>query len=356
MKAKAGFFSFIGFVFFLQIFLVSATAATIRIMPLGDSITAGYTGSPDAVGYRRSLYLSLVDAGQTVDFVGSLADGIPGDFDKDHEGHSGWEANQIRDGVYSWLVLNPADIVLLHIGTNDIDDDQSAAAVRDEINQILNVIDDYEDDSGIEVIVILARIINRQDPFTLKGLRTTALNGLLQTLIDNRLASGDKIRVADHESALDYPDDMNDLLHPNMTGYEKMADVWFSALLEDIFPAADAGSNQSVDEGETVTLDGSNSNDPPFNPISDYFWEQTGGKPVTISDPAVVQPTFTAPDAGSQGETLTFRLTVNYSDNFESSDTTIVMVNGHSSSSSSSGCFIGTAANGLLMPYGTKFK
>jgi len=344
MKAKAGFFSFIVFVFFLQIFLVSATAATIRIMPLGDSITRGITGSSDDAGYRRSLYLSLVAAGQTVDFVGSLADGIPGDFDKDHEGHTGWEANEIKDAVYSWLDQNPADIVLLHIGTNDIEDDQSAAAVRDEINQILNVIDGYEDDNGTEVIVILARIINRQDPSTPKGLETTALNGLLQTLVGNRLAYGDKIRVADHESALDYPDDMNDPLHPNMTGYEKMADVWFSALLEDIFPAADAGSKQSVDKGVTVMLDGSNSNDPGFNPISSYFWEQTGGKLVTISDPAVVQPTFTAPDAGSQGETLTFRLTVSYSDSFESTDTTNVTVNGHSSLSST-GCFIGTVAN-----------
>ena len=288
----------------------------------------------------------MIGQGYDVDFVGSmpLAPPTDPDFDYDHEGHGGIMANEIRDNVYGYLEDNPADIVLLHIGTNDINVGQDAAGVRHEINEILNRIDDYENDYSTEVIVILALIINRDDPTTPAGVRTTTLNSLLQTLVNTRSTTGDQIRAVDHENALIYPDDMANTLHPNMSGYYKMADVWFSALLEDILPAADAGSNQSADEGEAVTLDGSNSKDPGFNPISSFFWEQTGGKLVTISDPAVVQPTFTAPDAGSRGDTLSFRLTVTYSDSFESTDTTIVMVNGHSSSSNSSsgGCFIGT--------------
>ncbi|MCG7852061.1 MAG: hypothetical protein MIO92_06030, partial [Methanosarcinaceae archaeon] len=126
-------------------------------------------------------------------------------------------------------------------------------------------------------------------------------------------------------------------------GYAKMANVWFSAL-QKILPAADAGPDQRVDEGETVTLDGSNSNNPKFNPITSYYWAQTEGTTTTLLDPTVVQPTFTAPDVGSRGEKLSFRLTVTYSDGALSSDNTGVNVNGHSSSSSSSGCFIGTAA------------
>ena len=45
-----------------------------RIMPLGDSITRGTLGSSDDTGYRRSLFLQLIGAGYTVDFVGSEFD------------------------------------------------------------------------------------------------------------------------------------------------------------------------------------------------------------------------------------------------------------------------------------------
>ena len=55
-------------------------------MPLEDSITWGIAGSSDDSGYRRSLYFAFTGAGSTVDFVGSRNDGIPDDFDKDHEG------------------------------------------------------------------------------------------------------------------------------------------------------------------------------------------------------------------------------------------------------------------------------
>ena len=349
MRAKARFFSLIIFIFFIQIILVSVAAAATRIMPLGDSITRGTTDpnppDPNVVGYRQTLYLDLTDEGYDVDFVGGVQGGgsaVPA-FDIDHEGHGGWEADEIVNGnsgdlgagaLADWLAAHEPDIVLLHIGTNDISDGETPADIVSQVELILDEIFAYD----TKIVVILAQIIN-QNPYSQA---TTDFNNLLPDMVDFHPQS-DNIFVVDHESALTYPGDLVDNVHPNMTGYSKMADVWFDTL-ENILPEADAGSNQSVDEGETVTLDGSNSNDPPFNPISDYFWEQTGGKPVTISDPAVVQPTFTAPDAGSQGETLTFRLTVNYSDNFESSDTTIVMVNGHSSSSSSGGCFIGTAA------------
>ena len=147
-------------------------AGPVRIMPLGDSITYGGCSS-DLSGYRRELCLSL--AGYAVDFVGSLQTG-PSDFDNDHEGHPSWHADEIRDNVYNWLVDNPADIVLLHIGTNDISTWQNASQIATEIGQILDEIDHYEDDNYVNIIVILARIINREDPMSQLGLVTTDLN------------------------------------------------------------------------------------------------------------------------------------------------------------------------------------
>ena len=168
----------------------------------------------------------LIGAGYSVDFVGSQHNGSLEDFDHDHEGHSGWRAEEIRDNITGWLNSTPADVILLHIGTNDISNNQGAASTAAEIGQILDRIDDWESINN-GVWVVLARIINRND--SLSGI-TTTLNGLIQNLADTRIADGDRIIVVDMESALIYPDDLYDIVHPNNTGYGKMAAAWFAVL------------------------------------------------------------------------------------------------------------------------------
>ena len=95
------------FVFLSHLILVPAADAVNKIMPLGDSITRGIAGSTDDTGYRRSLYFALVGAGFPVDFVGNHNDGIPDDFDKNHEGHGGWTAEEIIFGrlLNHWQVI-----------------------------------------------------------------------------------------------------------------------------------------------------------------------------------------------------------------------------------------------------------
>jgi len=225
----------------------------IRIMPLGDSITKG-TGTcsePDTylncIGYRQDLWNALVDNGYSIDFVGSQGSQFQDDYldpyhDNDHEGHGGRTADWIRDRVYGpsdhFLLDNPADIVLLHIGTNDINGLPLLSDPNDvvnEVSQILDKINNYGTNEGHEVWVILARIINRSDPLSDKGQLTTDFNMSLQSMADSKIAGGDNILVVDMEAALIYPDDLGDNLHPNDTGYSKMANEWFSALEHVIF-------------------------------------------------------------------------------------------------------------------------
>jgi len=62
-------------------------------------------------------------------------------------------------------------------------------------------------------------------------------------------------------------------------------------------PIADAGTNQVVVSGATVTLNGSASSDPDGNPIS-YLWSQTSGTRVSLSSSNTARPTFVATDPG----------------------------------------------------------
>ena len=74
-------------------------------------------------------------------------------------------------------------------------------------------------------------------------------------------------------------------------------------------PFADAGSDQTVTEGATVTLNGRNSTDPGGSIVS-YLWEQINGSTVLLTNSNTNTATFVAPNVGIAGETLTFRLTV----------------------------------------------
>jgi hypothetical protein len=72
-------------------------------------------------------------------------------------------------------------------------------------------------------------------------------------------------------------------------------------------PSANAGSNQSVNEGETVSLDGSASSDPDGDPLT-YHWNAPSG--ITLSSATDVKPSFITPEI-NEITNLIFTLVVN---------------------------------------------
>jgi len=90
-------------------------------------------------------------------------------------------------------------------------------------------------------------------------------------------------------------------------------------------PIANAGPDQTVNEGQAVLLNGSNSTDPDDDIVS-YHWLQIGEPVVNLSDPNLEQPTFTAPDVGPEGAALTFELTVIDQGENQAKDTCVVNV------------------------------
>ena len=77
-------------------------------------------------------------------------------------------------------------------------------------------------------------------------------------------------------------------------------------------PTADAGSDQTVDEGTQVTLDASASDDPDGDQLG-YTWTQTAGPDAGLSQSDGETTTFTAPDVDGD-TTLTFEVSVSDGD------------------------------------------
>lgn len=156
---------------------------------------------------------------------------------------------------------------------------------------------------------------------------TTTFNSNVENMVQGR--TNDQIVIVDMEcsAGLNYLPDMADTLHPNSTGYAKMANKWFADGLLKILPQTDAGTDQSVDEKTLVTLDGSGSDDPDGVYLY-YLWNQLSpGITVTLSDPSNKKPTFIAPAVGSIGERLEFELTVTDVDGFVHSYSVFIHIN-----------------------------
>lgn len=205
----------------------------LRIMPLGDSITMGtYTAtSPSddrSIGYRLKLYNDLAStaAGRyNVDFVGTARNGETLMQDPDHEGHGGYLAQQIADGINQWLTAAPPDIVLLHIGTNDLSTNPNASAAP--VSAILQNIESWGQ-ANYPPWVFVARIIERTD-----GSSVTAYNDDIAARVAAR--NNNRLFLVNQQTGAQLiystSGDMADNVHPNQSGYDKMANKWRADML-----------------------------------------------------------------------------------------------------------------------------
>ena len=101
-------------------------------------------------------------------------------------------------------------------------------------------------------------------------------------------------------------------------------------------PHANAGADQTVDEGEWVTLDGEDSYDPNGDEL-DYSWTQTSGQGVDLQNDDEVQAQFRAPSVNDD-TSLKFELRVEDQNGRADEDSTTVNVNGINSDSNDLPC------------------
>ncbi|MEV4136514.1 GDSL-type esterase/lipase family protein [Dactylosporangium sp. NPDC049742] len=195
----------------------AVTTRPVKVMPLGDSITWG-EGSPTTSSYRAPLYSRLVaNAGYNIDFVGSQRSGsLP---DTDNEGHSGWRIDQIAASANGWLATYQPDVILLHIGTNDMNQNYQVATAPQRLGSLIDQILAARPTAT----VLVAKIVPALDA-TIQA-RINTFNAAVPGIVSAR---GARARLVDLSTLA--ASDLNDTLHPNDSGYAKMAARWYTAL------------------------------------------------------------------------------------------------------------------------------
>ncbi|MBD2102616.1 GDSL-type esterase/lipase family protein [Leptolyngbya sp. FACHB-261] len=203
--------------------LQNSPSNPLKIMPLGDSNTRGKDA--DIAGYRDDLWNLLLGDGFSLDFVGSQSRG-PVNTDPDHEGHGGWTIGEITGSVNGWLNTYQPNVALLMIGTNDVLQDLNLGNAP---NRLSNLIDQITNRlPGVQLLVSSIPPIARsaQDQQQVQAFNAT-IPGIVQTKVDQNK----KVTFVDIFPSLSSSDFLEDAIHFNENGYNKIANTWHNVIL-----------------------------------------------------------------------------------------------------------------------------
>ncbi len=231
-----------------------ATASPpLRIMCLGDSITAGYTDNPTwnvpfMFGYRSGLYTRLTNADYNFKLVGgspepwNLAFGDPTHggtytpaldlrtFGQDgHRGYGGVSIGTVTNNVAGYIAADTPDVILLLIGINGIGSGSPAA-----LNTLVNTIVTAAPNAHLIVAQITPLASFNQDLYNYNLY-------IRNTLVPTYAASGHKVTTvnlyslfltnpSDYASAIAPNVLANGINHPDNAHYDLMAQAWFDGI------------------------------------------------------------------------------------------------------------------------------
>jgi hypothetical protein len=275
-----------------------------RIMPLGDSIT-------NAPGWRLELQGLLADAGYTFRYVGGRNEPCPEGRVAYHSGFSGWTIGQLPcsesfgGGDASWKDLNP-ELILLHIGTNDLQwgqGPQAPAALEGLLDRI------WKDcpEAGIIVaqIIPFAPGSRANDNGELLDPQVEAYNAAIPLLVERKISQGRKAALATFKGRFDPTRHLADKCHPNPEGHRLMAEGFLKGIQSvtirgeeypprNLAPLLQArvngGFSAVVKDGATVQVMATIVDDDRKPAAAALSWRQAGGEgSATFSAPASAQ-------------------------------------------------------------------
>ena len=282
------------------------TAGQLRIMPLGDSITAGYTDNsawtvPFEFGYRRQLYQFLENSGYDFTFVGASAEpfnfvetgygdpthggtvsptfdlrNIDGYNYNGHRGYGGRNITTTNSNIAAQMTADSPDVILLMIGINGISTNSPS-----QLDTLVTTI--FTTQPTVKLIV--AEIT----PYAQSSTQATARNPLIidyntyirNVLVPKFLGQGRSItRINQHKNFLTDPNNpssptidalySNAINHPTNAAYDTMAGTWFAGIGA-ILPApatpllSETSFSSTIAPGTSI---GTLTNTPPLSPDS----------------------------------------------------------------------------------------
>ena len=205
-------------------------SGTPKIMAFGDSITA-------ATCWRARLWEELEKNGYTnFTMVGSQnTSGNCSDpkYDGHNEGHSGYLvenlANEEPNGeMDTWFSANPPDVMLMHIGTNDVWNKLPTTTILSAFGVAIDTARKY----APNVVVLLAQIIPMNPSnCSVCAAGVQQLDAAIPAWAASKSTAASPIVVVDQWTGFDDATDTIDGVHPNSsTGSQKVADRWYAAL------------------------------------------------------------------------------------------------------------------------------
>ncbi len=252
---------------------------TLKVHPLGDSITRGKAGD----NYRHYLKSKLrTEAKIEIDYVGQcthaadvgstwedqqdLYNLLEGDVE--HDGWGGLTIQQLTDmsnntkgypkkTVEQLIDDSPADVILLMIGTNNKFFAQYSEGAEEALKTLIGRIVDTTD-----TYLIVSTI--PPTSLTLTNGRIEEFNATVPGTVDSFKTLGKNISFIDINSYMDpVADILDDFAHPSPSGNEHIADGWYDALLNIVSDVKDEKKN------EIPNSHGLRQNYPnPFNPVT----------------------------------------------------------------------------------------
>jgi len=208
----------------------SANGLDLRVVGIGDSITAGFQSS-DSQGYFTALdeNLAVFVAGcprNTYSFIGSQVSGA-----FHHEGYSGFTVSQIRTAVEgSGTLAQRPNLILLMAGTNDLNQGRDPQATVQTLSGFI----DYLFGQCPDATILVQHIppIGYQDfGAAMSAVQQNVMkyNAAISAMVDTRIAQGQHISRV-HQRTTTYQRPPGDNLHPNDGGYTILAEAWTEAI------------------------------------------------------------------------------------------------------------------------------
>jgi len=143
-----------------------------------------------------------------------------------NEGQNGWQVDDVADHITQWLQPVSPNIILLQIGTNDLEQGSSPQATADRLSLLVTQIQMLAPKAHLYVASCTP--VNKDNAPRLPLTVLQDFNDLIPKIVKDHERLGHFIVFVDlyKRADLDTDDLGPDGEHPNDNGYEKIAEYW----------------------------------------------------------------------------------------------------------------------------------